>query len=38
MNMTLYNILVPVLFLTVAIVGILIFHFTDPDRRKSRRR
>lgn len=35
--MTLFNILVPLAALAVAGVGVLIFHLTDPDRKRPRK-
>ena len=36
--MTLFNILVPLAALAVAVAGALAFHFTDPERKPSRKR
>lgn len=36
--MTFYDILVPVLFLSVGVAGVLIVHLTDPDRKQPRKR
>jgi hypothetical protein len=36
--MTLFDIVVPLTALAIAGVGILIFHFTDPDRKRPKNR
>ena len=36
--MTLFNILVPLAALAVAVAGVLAFHLTDPDRTARKKR
>lgn len=36
--MTFYDILVPILFLAIGGAGVLIVRFTDPDRKRAKKR
>jgi hypothetical protein len=36
--MSLFDIIVPLTALAIAGIGIFVFHLTDPDRKRSRKR